>query len=123
METGTVVFVGHWVTHQAPLHHQQFWPPKTFPYRDPHMETGIDTSPYGNGEFPFPFGNKKNHFHTGITIWKQGLAHPQMEKGNPCFAVGKIWQRNLSLYWGCVRGKAVFLSKKLIFLPKTLIFL
>jgi hypothetical protein len=27
-----------------------------FPYRDPHMETGIITSPNGNGECPFPYG-------------------------------------------------------------------
>ncbi len=52
-----------------------------------------------------------------------GGAHPRMEKGNPCFVIGKIWQRNLSVCWGCVRGISVFSSKKLIFLPKTLIFL
>jgi hypothetical protein len=27
-----------------------------FPYGDHHMETGIDTSPYGKGESPFPYG-------------------------------------------------------------------
>ncbi len=125
METGTVFLAGHWVTHQAPSHCQKNWPPKTFPYGDPHMKTGIDTSLYGNGESPFPFGDLKNMspcFHMGIPIWKRGLAHPWMEKG-ACFAVRKIWQRNLSMNWECVRGKAVFLSKKSFFLPKTVIFL
>jgi hypothetical protein len=26
-----------------------------FSYGDPHMETGISTSSYGNGECPFPY--------------------------------------------------------------------
>jgi hypothetical protein len=41
-----------------------------------------------------------------------------MEKGNPCFAVGKIHQRNLSMYSGCVCRKAVLLSKKSNFCAK-----
>ncbi len=60
MEMGTVVLASHWVTHQAPLHHQKFWLLKMFSYGDPHLETGIDTTPYGNGESPFPYGDKKN---------------------------------------------------------------
>ncbi len=74
-------------------------------------------------------------FHTGIlkkrvpvsirgSPYENGAWHIlKWKKGNPCFEVGKIWQRNLSVNWGCVRGKAVFLSKKSIFSPKTLIFL
>jgi hypothetical protein len=30
-----------------------------FSYGDPHIETGISTSPYGNGECPFPYGESQ----------------------------------------------------------------
>jgi hypothetical protein len=48
------------------------------------METGIDTSPYGNGESSFPYWESNEmapHFHTGIPIWKRGLTRP-------CFHMG-----------------------------------
>jgi hypothetical protein len=62
-----------------------------FPYRDTHIETGIDASQYGNGECPFPYGESREtipHFHTDIPIWKWGLLHHHMEMGNPCFHMG-----------------------------------
>jgi hypothetical protein len=67
-----------------------------FPYGDPHMETGIDTSPYGNGECPFPYGESKEMvscFQKEIPIWKWGLTHPHMEMGFTRFHMGnqKIW--------------------------------
>jgi hypothetical protein len=74
-----------------------------FPYRDPHMETGIDASQYGNGECPFPYGESKemtHHFHTEIPTWKRGLTHPHMEMGDPRF---HMWNQKIRLpifIWG-----------------------
>jgi hypothetical protein len=64
-----------------------------FPYSDSHMETGIVTYPYGNGESLFPYGESKDtapHFHMRIPIWKWGLTHPHMEMGNLCFHMGNL---------------------------------
>jgi hypothetical protein len=71
----------------------------SFPYGYSQLEMGIVTSPYGNGESPFPYGESKNmapHFHMGIPIWKRGLMHPHMEMGNACFHMGN--QENDSLF-------------------------
>ncbi len=62
-----------------------------FPYRYPHMETGIDASQYGNGECPFPYGESKKMtppLHTEIPIQKRGLTNLHMELGNPHFHMG-----------------------------------
>jgi hypothetical protein len=62
-----------------------------FPYRNTHMETGIETSPYGNGEGPFPYGESNEMAScckTGIPMWKRGLTHPHMEMGSTHFHMG-----------------------------------
>ena len=45
-----------------------------FPYGDHHMEMGIDRSPYGNRQAPFPYRERNDtapRFYMGITIWKR----------------------------------------------------
>ena len=49
-----------------------------FPCGNLHMETGIDTSPYGNGNRPFPYGDHIQESPHGngeqhIPIWKWGV--------------------------------------------------
>ncbi len=51
------------------------WNSSPFPHGDRHMETGIDTSPYGKGKSPFPYREPDDtapRFHMVITIWKWG---------------------------------------------------
>jgi hypothetical protein len=56
------------------------------------METGIDTSPYGNGESPFSYGDLKKQVPVSIwgspyenrawhiLKWKRGIPVSQLEK-------------------------------------------
>jgi hypothetical protein len=84
-----------------------------FPYRDPHIETGINTSPYGNGKSLFPYGESKNtapHFQMGILIYRNGDFHiptspygngecpfPYGESQSPCFHTGiPTWKWGLT---------------------------
>jgi hypothetical protein len=43
-------------------------------------------------------------FHRGIPIWKQGLTHPHMEMGYPCFHMGNQMKGLPVSIWGSPQG-------------------
>ncbi len=99
-----------------------------FPYGNFHMEADIDTSPYGNGNRPFPYGdhirgsphgngewhipiwkwgvflsiwglNKMApHFHTEIPIWKRRLTCSRVHMGTG--SVTNRYQTEFLPVWG-----------------------
>ncbi len=73
-----------------------------FPYGNPRMETGIDTSSFLYGDCPLPYRELKPiypRFYMGIFMWKQVLTHPHMKMVNHHFHMGSEKFRLLISIW------------------------